>query len=108
LKAAFQKVQSVEIALSPDGQTHGERLKSLPGVSQAVKRGDKWRLYTEQPSALLPRLVDYAEKQNAKIVSLCTLGPSLEDVFLQITGQEIGAVQHKTKTSPGKIRKGGR
>jgi len=108
LKAAFQKVQSVEIALSPDGGTHGERLKTLPGVSQAVKRGDKWRLYTEQPSALLPRLVEYAEKQNAKIVSLCTLGPSLEDVFLQITGQEIGAVQHKTKTSTGKIRKGGR
>ena len=28
------------------------------------------------------------------VVSLSTLGPSLEDVFLAITGQEIGMVRH--------------
>ncbi|MGD9030260.1 MAG: ATP-binding cassette domain-containing protein, partial [Anaerolineae bacterium] len=96
LKAAFQRVQSVEMALEEDPQTPrvSETLRVLPGVSKLVKMGDKWRLYTEDPSALLPRVVDYARSRDLRIVSLSTLGPSLEDVFLEITGQEIGAVRH--------------
>ena len=91
LKAAFRRVQSVEVALEPDGQAHGRALSSLPGVTTAVKMGDKWRLYTEDPSALLPLVVRYAEGNGLRVVSLSTLGPSLEDVFLAITGQEVGA-----------------
>ena len=64
--------------------------------------GDKWRLYTEQPSALLPHIVDYARAQDLELLSLWTLGPSLEDVFLQITGQEIGTVRHKLHEAGGK------
>ena len=102
LKAAFRKAQSVEVALEPDGQAHGEPLMALPGVTQAVKMGDKWRLYTEQPSALLPQVVDYAREHDLQLLSLCTLGPSLEDVFLQITGQEIGTVRHELHEAGGK------
>ncbi len=105
LKAAFRKVQSVEVAVEPDGQAHGESLEALPGVTQSIKMGDKWRLYTEQPGALLTHVVDYAQSHDLEVVSLCTLGPSLEDVFLEITGQEIGAVRHETGESEGK--KGG-
>ena len=100
LKQTFQRVQSVEIALEPDGVTHGESLATLPGVSTAVKMGDKWRLYTKDPSALLPQVIDYAKSRNLRVVSLNTLGPSLEDVFLDITGQQVGAVQHTTATKP--------
>jgi len=107
LKAAFRKVQSVEVALEPDGQVHGEPLKALPGVTQSVKMGDKWRLYTEEPSALLLRVVGYARQHDLQLVSLCTLGPSLEDVFLQITGQEIGTVRHEAEGAEGG-RRGGR
>ncbi len=91
LKRAFQRVQSVEVALEPDGQAHGEALKGLPGVTTAVKMGDKWRLYTEDPAALLPLVVHYAEDKGLRVVSLSTLGPSLEDVFLEITGQQVGS-----------------
>jgi ABC-2 type transport system ATP-binding protein len=97
LKRAFQRVQSVEVALEPDGQAHRERLASLSGVTTLVKTGDKCRLYTEDPAALLPRLLHYAEDHGLRVVSLCTLGPSLEDVFLEITGREIGMVRHETR-----------
>jgi ABC-2 type transport system ATP-binding protein len=100
LKRAFQRVQSVEIALEPDGAAHGESLGALPGVSTKVKMGDKWRLYTNDPSALLPQLMDYARLHNLRVASLNTLGPSLEDVFLDITGQQVGAVQHTTPDKP--------
>jgi ABC-2 type transport system ATP-binding protein len=113
LKQAFQQVQSVAVALEPGGSTHGQGLKGLPGVSTAVKMGDKWRLYTEDPSALVARVVDYARASNSRVVSLNTLGPTLEDVFLSITGQEVGTVHHGQASGgsqkPGRRgRRGGR
>jgi ABC-2 type transport system ATP-binding protein len=113
LKLAFRRVQSVEVALEPDGSMYGESLAALPGVTTHVKTGDKWRLYTDDPSALLPQVVDYARSRGLKVVSLNTLGPSLEDAFLDITGQQVGVVRHETQESVPrrgemKGRKGGR
>lgn len=105
LKAAFRRVQSVEVALEPDGAAHGGPLSTLPGVTTPVKMGDKWRLYTEDPSALLPQVIDYARSHGLRVVSLNTLGPSLEDVFLDITGQQVGAVQHKPEGKPKRGRR---
>jgi ABC-2 type transport system ATP-binding protein len=108
LKAAFQRVQSVEVAIEPgDGSDPSAGLASLPGVTKPVKMGDKWRLYTKDPSALLPQVIDYARSQDQRIVSLSTLGPSLEDVFLEITGQEIGTVRHDMPEAGGKMRGAG-
>ena len=108
LKAAFRRVQSLEVALEPGGGAHGEALAALPGVTTPVKMGDKWRLYTEDPSALLPQVMDYARTNDLKVISLSTLGPSLEDVFLEITGQQVGTVRHETQEEkPGRRRKGG-
>jgi ABC-2 type transport system ATP-binding protein len=107
LKKAFQRVQSVEVALEPDGQAHGAPLSALPGVTTSVKMGDKWRLYTEDPSALLPLVMDYARAKDVRVVSLSTLGPSLEDVFLEITGQQVGAVRHEVEKD-GPRRRGRR
>jgi ABC-2 type transport system ATP-binding protein len=111
LKRAFQQVQSVEVALEPDGSVHGESLVALPGVSTQVKMGDKWRLYTDDPSALLPQVMDYAHSHDLRVVSLSTLGPSLEDVFLEITGQQVGVVRHdgrEKNTREARGRRGGR
>jgi ABC-2 type transport system ATP-binding protein len=111
LKAAFQRVQSIELALEqlgPQTLMISETLGLLQGVSKHVKMGDKWRLYTDDPSALLPRVVDYARSHDMRIVSLNTLGPSLEDVFLEITGQEIGAVRHSQDGGARQRGAGGR
>lgn len=109
LKRTFQRVQSVELALEPDGQAHGEALGRLPGVTTPVKMGDKWRLYTEDPPALLPRLMDYAAAHKLRVVSLNTLAPSLEDVYLEITGGQVGAVRHEAQEEkPRRRGMGGR
>ena len=108
LKAALRRVQSVEVALAPDAAAHGEPLAALPGVTTAVKIGDKWRLYAEAPSSLLPQLLHYAEDNGLQVISLNTLGPSLEDVFLDITGQQIGLARHELREqTPGGRRRGG-
>jgi ABC-2 type transport system ATP-binding protein len=109
LKADFRRVQSVEVALEGDGQAHGEALGGLSGVNTAVKAGDKWRLYTDDPSALLPQVLEYARASEEKLISLSTLGPSLEDVFLEITGQPVGTVQHQSEDEKaGRRRRGDR
>ncbi|MEA3351728.1 MAG: ATP-binding cassette domain-containing protein [Chloroflexota bacterium] len=101
LKQTFQQVQSVEVAftLSPEGLK--KELAALPEVSTVVKIGDKWRLYNDSPPTLLPYLIKFAENENLSLVSINTLAPSLEDVFLQITGQEVGVI--KAETSPQKV-----
>ena len=116
LKAAFRRVQSVEIALerSPAKSPaeplaeSGEGLAALPGVMNQVKVGDKWRLYTEDPSALLPQIIDYARDNGLRVISLNTLGPSLEYVFLEITGQQIGAIPQQTEPGNGRRHRGGK
>lgn len=95
LKNTVERVQSVIVALEPDGQDHGDALSAMPGVIDVIKMGDKWRLYTEEPSALLPKLMAYAESNELKVVSLNTLAPSLEDVYLEITGGQLGSEQNK-------------
>ena len=130
LKQTFQQVQSVEISFAPPpslpqdgGGTDSppvlrgvrgglkEKLTELPEVSTVVKVGDKWRLYNDSPPTLLPHLVKFAEKENLDILSLNTLAPSLEDVFLQITGQQVGTIQavpDAPKKKAGMRRKGGK
>jgi len=114
LKAAFRRVQSVEIALEPVKENIQDALKSLPGVTTLIKLGDKCRLYTEDPSSLLPKIIDFTRAHGLRIISLNVLGPSLEDVFLEITGQKIGTVRQTVgtkrtrKSFSGQKREGGK
>jgi ABC-2 type transport system ATP-binding protein len=107
LKRAFQAVQSVEVGFDRSGPEHQAALAALAGVTTVVKQGDRWRLYTADPPALLPQVMAYAEGEHLRVMALNTLGPSLEDVFLKITGRGVGTVPHKTGV-PEQGRRGGR
>ena len=91
LKRTLDNVQAVEVAFERTEPEAEATLRGLPGVTELLKQGDKWRLYTPAPAALLPRLFDYAVQRDTRIITLNTLGPSLEDVFLHITGQKVGS-----------------
>ena len=82
----------MEVAVQPNEEGTRAALEMLPGVTKMVKLGDKVRLYTGDPPTLLPRIMECVARHGAQVIALNTLGPSLEDVFLQITGQEIGVV----------------
>jgi ABC-2 type transport system ATP-binding protein len=91
LKGTIQSVQSVEVAFdrSPGGLM--DVLKGIAQVSEVRKEGDKFRLYTEDPSTVMVQLMDYSKGQGNRILSMSTFGPSLEDVFIKLTGLEINA-----------------
>ena len=88
LKRTIESVQSVEVAFDRASSELLKQLESIPFVNEVRKEGDKFRLYTHDPSTVLSGLWEYAKTNNLKPVSLNTLGPSLEDVFVRLT--EIG------------------
>jgi ABC-2 type transport system ATP-binding protein len=55
-------------------------------VNDARKEGDKFRLFTEDPSEVIEGVMAYAHDHNTRVISIATLGPSLEDVFVKLTG----------------------
>jgi ABC-2 type transport system ATP-binding protein len=88
LKKAIQSVQSVEVAFEKGSTEALAILRRLSMVSEAKKEGDKVRLYTEDPATLLEEIMAYAEAYHNRVVSATTLGPTLEDVFIRLTGLE--------------------
>ena len=86
LKKTIQSSQSIEVAFDRILPDFNGDLSALPLVNSVQKEGDKFRIYTDDPSRTLPAIVDYAKARDLKILSLVTLGPSLEDVFIRLTG----------------------
>jgi ABC-2 type transport system ATP-binding protein len=82
LKQAIGGRLSVEVSLQP--MPNMEELKEV--ANDIMKTGDKFIIYTENPSTTLSELVKLASMKEWKIVSVKTLTPSLEDVFVKLTG----------------------
>jgi ABC-2 type transport system ATP-binding protein len=89
LKKTIQSAQSIEVAFDPADPRRLEELRQIPGVSEVRKEGDKYRLFTEDPSKVIAAIMEYAGDHNCKVLSMTTFGPSLEDVFIKLTGLEI-------------------
>jgi ABC-2 type transport system ATP-binding protein len=95
LKKTIQSVQSIEVSFDRNFPGHLEDLRQLPSVNTARKEGDKFKLFTEDPSGVIEAVMSYAARKNVKVISIATLGPSLEDVFIKLTGlQRSGGMIH--------------
>ena len=85
LKKSFDRANYVEIAFEPPAK----REWFVPAaISRAEPRGDKWRLYTEDPDGTVKFCAALAEQQHLKILSIATSVPTLEEAFVQLTGGE--------------------
>ena len=89
LKGTIQSVQSVEVALDPVPAQWADGLREIETVSEVRKLGDKFRLITENPPVVIAGVMAYAEKNSTRVISVNTYGPSLEDVFIKLTGLEV-------------------
>jgi ABC-2 type transport system ATP-binding protein len=56
----------------------------------AKKMGDKIRIYTDKPHLIIENLTNFARSEKLEIISLNTLAPSLEEVYIKlIQNQEV-------------------
>jgi ABC-2 type transport system ATP-binding protein len=89
IRSVMKSTRSIEVAFKKiDAETH-IMLRQLSSVSEVHKRGDKFRLITEYPAQTLKQLFVSVEEYGLEPVSLNTLGASMEDAFLQLTGEEM-------------------
>ena len=86
LRATMSSRQYVEVRFAGPAPTRHE-LESLPGVSQVDAASGAYRLYTKSPGRVLREVARLADRRELDIADLCNRRPSLEDVFLHLTGE---------------------
>ncbi|MDK2890536.1 MAG: type transport system ATP-binding protein [Methanoculleus sp.] len=86
LKTAIDRVHRIEVSF--DGEVSGDLLSGLAGITGAARTGDKWQITAENQDTAIRSLVAFSRDRGAAILTLNTLAPSLDEVFLRLTGEE--------------------
>ena len=66
-----------------------EELSTLPGVTGVRQANERFILYTNTMQPTLEAVLVYANQQNIPLTDLQVRTPTLEDVFLDLTGREF-------------------
>ena len=83
LRMAYEKNLAVEVSFN--GKIDRCLLEDCaPGKIE--EWGDKFRLHTDDPDKTIQKIMEVRREHNLRIVSIQTVGPSLEDVFVKLTG----------------------
>jgi ABC-2 type transport system ATP-binding protein len=88
LKATIQSVQSIEIGFDHLEPGIIGALEKIPQVNEVRREGNKVRLFTAHPGEVLSLSMEYLQAHHIRPLSVNTHGPSLEDVFIRLTGLE--------------------
>jgi len=89
IRSAMESNQAVEIAFKEQTKGTREMLGRLSSVTEVHKRGDKLRLITNDSAQTLREILQAIDENGLVPVSLNTLGASMEDAFLWLTGAEM-------------------
>jgi ABC-2 type transport system ATP-binding protein len=86
-----------------------DSLKDMQSTLSVVRQGETHLLIRARGEGAFDKIIDTIRGQSGKIASIKSLEPSLEDVFLHITGKEMrDEVTKKVKTYDGGHGPGGR
>jgi ABC-2 type transport system ATP-binding protein len=72
----------------PDGVALKARLDDRPGISKVETDADQVRVFTREPDGVLGDLVTAGSSAGLTVRDAAQLKPSLETVFLNLTGRE--------------------
>ena len=88
LKASFGE-ESINIDLA-DAETAGLAAQQLAGLTENIQTDRSTvRVYLPQAAQAVPKVVDTLRGASLELVSLTLTQPTLDDVFLQVTGSRI-------------------
>jgi ABC-2 type transport system ATP-binding protein len=86
LRAKSMELQYIEVLFNKP--INLPELTEGSKIAEASIIGNRIRLYTPNLPALIEYLVDFARDNNLQILSLNTLMPSLEDIFIKVIKQQ--------------------
>ncbi|RLF34823.1 MAG: ATP-binding protein [Thermoplasmata archaeon] len=84
LKNTIESSKSIVVSFSRLSRELKGKLEKLQGVERVVVEGDKFRLYTADPPTVLEGVFMLAQREGLRIISVNTMAPSLEDVFMML------------------------
>src|SRR6516164_3410319 len=91
LKSDANAVRVVSVRFEqpvPPGFAERVQLSGRPGVTKAEAEGDQLRVFSSEPESLLGELVALGAAEGLHVRDASTQNPSLETVFLTLTGRE--------------------
>ena len=88
LKSSFGE-ESINIKLANSQLADQAALQLLPLATQIQNDRNTVRVYLPQAAQAVPKVVDALRNANLELVSLTLSQPTLDDVFLQVTGSRI-------------------
>nr|MDO8043962.1 ABC transporter ATP-binding protein [Candidatus Baldrarchaeota archaeon] len=103
LKSAKRREKVIEVSFDRYAADVEKSIAKLSTVSRVKKRGDKIRIYTSNFPKTIQEISSFAEENDLEIVSINTLTPTLEDVFVQLTG--LSSLDIERMEQIGRLRK---
>ena len=82
LRSAYERTRSIEVSFDRKVDCS---LFSARCVTKAEEYGDKLRIHTSNVDEAIGEIMRIKEEHGLNIISMSTLGPSLEDVFVKLT-----------------------
>jgi ABC-2 type transport system ATP-binding protein len=90
LKAAIGS-ESINLAFD-DQETAGRAIQALTGITDQVQADrDTVRLYVERAAQVVAGVIERLQRANLEPIAVTITQPTLDDVFLQVTGQRLQA-----------------
>jgi len=90
LKARAPGGTLVELALDGDATPVATCAQSIAGVARAEGVGSTLRVYGERGGELIPALIRVAESNGRAVRNIHLSPPSLETLFISLTGRKLG------------------
>ncbi|MBZ5200688.1 ABC transporter ATP-binding protein [Planomicrobium chinense] len=89
LKNILSSEETIWIELNRPHQKFFQELKSFEGVRQAFEKEKGIKLILPKGSLLLREIFQASERHQVQIININVQTPSLEDVFLHLTGRKL-------------------
>jgi ABC-2 type transport system ATP-binding protein len=89
LLALVDERDCIDLVLNPGADLSLETWKSIEGVSQVRAAGRKISVLADDSNRVLPRLFEAASLAQVRVTSVDILEPTLETVFLHLTGRDL-------------------
>lgn len=89
LKNILSSEETIWIELDRPHQGFFQELKSFEGIKQAAKTDQGIKLILPKGSRVLGEIFQASERHQVQIINVNVQTPSLEDVFLHLTGRKL-------------------
>jgi ABC-2 type transport system ATP-binding protein len=80
----------IVVTLDGDASTAADAARALPGIDRAEAEGTTLRAYAARGGELIPQLIRAAEAQHRTVKDISLREPSLETLFISLTGRTFG------------------